>query len=474
MISVYNTLGRRLEPFETREPHKVAMYVCGPTVQSEPHLGHGRFAVVFDMVRRYLVWSGYQVTYVRNVTDVEDKIIAAANAAGESMKERADRMTDLFRATFDSLGVQQPDIEPLATEHIPEMIELIATLVERGLAYPAANGDVYFSVRGLEGAYGKLSGRNVDELRAGARVDVNEAKNDPLDFALWKAAKPGEPAWVSPWSAGRPGWHIECSAMATRYLGSDFDIHGGGADLIFPHHENEIAQSEGAAGTRFARYWLHNGMVNLEGEKMAKSTGRLVDLSEAIKAYGGTAIRLLYLRAHYRSPLEFSQDLVSEAQTALDRVARLLDRGQAGAVPDPEVLTGFRAAMDEDFGTPQALGLLFDTVREANRRLDSGEDAGALVAAVAEIVDVLGIRPPIRDRRSVSHFGDAVVGSSPSSVVVAEAGSDDDLRIDELVARRNAARTTRDFAAADRIRDELAAEGITIEDGADGTRWHRR
>jgi cysteinyl-tRNA synthetase len=454
MISVYNTLGRRLEPLETRDPGKVGMYVCGPTVQSEPHLGHGRFAVVFDAIRRYLEWRGYDVTFVRNITDVEDKIIAAANEAGETMKERAERMVAKFQATFDALGVREPDIEPRATDHIPEMIDLISRLIDRGLAYPAANGDVYFRVRALESEYGKLSGRNVDEMRAGTRIEINEAKDDPLDFALWKAAKPGEPSWDSPWAPGRPGWHIECSAMAGKYLGSDFDIHGGGSDLIFPHHENEIAQSEGADGVRFSRYWLHNGMVNLDGEKMSKSTGILVDLSEAIEAYGGIAVRLLYLRAHYRSPLEFSEALVSEANDALERIRRLLERAprESGVDPDEVVLDRFREAMDADFGTPEAIGVLFDAVREANRLLDAAEPAAGVVAAVDEIVEVLGIRPS--ERRA--------------------SGGPSDYEVNALVSARNEARSARNFAEADRIRDELAGMGIVIEDGAGGTRWHRR
>jgi cysteinyl-tRNA synthetase len=454
MLTLYNTLGRRLEPFEPRQAGKVAMYVCGPTVQSEPHLGHGRFAVVFDMIRRYLRWRGFDVTYVRNVTDVEDKIIAAAAASGETMEARAERMVGLFHTTFQALAVEPPDVEPRATEHIPQMIDLIERLIDKGLAYPAGNGDVYFSVRGLESEYGKLSGRNVDDLRAGVRIEVNEAKADPLDFALWKASKPGEPAWESQWGPGRPGWHIECSAMAAEYLGEGFDIHGGGSDLIFPHHENEIAQSEGAGGGIFARYWLHNGMVNLEGEKMSKSTGHVVDLAGAIEEFGGVAVRLLYLRAHYRSPLEFSEALVGEAKDALERIRRLLERAprDPAVEPDTTVLDRFRVAMDDDFGTPDAIGVLFDALREANRLLDSGGDPASIVAAVDEIVEVLGIRPP--DRESGE-------------------GEEND-RIDALVAERDRARAARDFATSDRIRDELAAMGVSIEDGAGGTRWHRR
>jgi cysteinyl-tRNA synthetase len=299
-----------------------------------------------------------------------------------------------------------------------------------------------------------LSGRKVDDLRAGVRIEVAEAKLDPLDFALWKASKPGEPHWDSPWGPGRPGWHIECSAMAAEYLGQDFDIHGGGSDLIFPHHENEIAQSEGASGGRFARYWLHNGMVNLEGEKMSKSTGHVIDLAVAIEEFGGVAVRLLYLRAHYRSPLEFSEALVGEAKDALDRIRRVLERAPLDAAiePDSTVLDRFRVAMDDDFGTPDAIGVLFDAVREANRLIDSGGDPASIVAAVDEIVEVLGIRPPERDAGE----------------------GEENARIDALVAERDRARAARDFATSDRIRDELAAMGVSIEDGAGGTRWHRR
>jgi cysteinyl-tRNA synthetase len=469
-IHVFNTLGRTLEPFETQSPGRVGMYVCGPTVQSEPHLGHGRFAVVFDMMRRYLVWRGYDVTFVRNITDVEDKIIAAANASGETMEQRAERMTAAFHAVFEALGVLAPDVEPKATEHIAEMIGMIEGLIARGLAYPAENGDVYFSVRTLE-QYGKLSGRNVDDLRSGARVEVSEIKHDPLDFALWKAAKPGEPSWEAPWGPGRPGWHIECSAMARKHLGVTFDIHGGGSDLIFPHHENEIAQSEGANGAMFARYWLHNGMVNLGGEKMSKSTGHVVDLREAIDTYGGLAVRLLYLRAHYRSPLEFSEELVRDAQASLQRIERTLDRAPRtpGVEPDATVMARFREAMDEDFGTPDALGVLFDAVRDANRLLDAGDGAATVVAAVHEIVDVFGLR---RAAPGIDDLAGAVT-SLASELGVEVAGSVEET-VDALVARRGEARAARDFATSDQVRDRLAALGIVVEDKPDGSRWLRR
>jgi cysteinyl-tRNA synthetase len=468
-IQVHNTLGRALQPFESLDEGKVGMYVCGPTVQSEPHLGHGRFAVVFDMVRRYLEWRGYDVTYVQNITDVEDKIIAAADAAGETMTERAERMTDIFHGVFDDLGVRSPDIEPKATEHIDEMLEMISGLIDRGLAYPAENGDVYFAVRALEG-YGKLSGRNPDDMRAGARIEVTEDKHDPLDFALWKAAKPGEPAWESPWGPGRPGWHIECSAMSKKHLGVTFDIHGGGSDLIFPHHENEIAQSEGLSGETFARYWMHNGMVNLGGEKMSKSTGHLVDLREAIDLYGGLAVRLLYLRAHYRSPLEFSEELVKEAQTSLQRIERTIERTPAGdADADAAVMARFTDAMDEDFGTSEALGVLFDAIRDANRALDAGEDALGLVAAVNEIVDVLGLRPESRGLDDL----ESAVASLAEELGVSD-GASVEVVLDALVAHRAEARAQKDFATSDLIRDRLSEIGIGIEDGADGSRWVRR
>ncbi len=468
-MHVFNTLGRTLEPFGTQSPGKVGMYVCGPTVQSEPHLGHGRFAVVFDMMRRYLVWSGYDVRFVRNITDVEDKIIAAANASGETMEQRAERMTAAFHAVFEALGVLAPDVEPKATEHIPEMIAMIEGLIARGLAYPAENGDVYFSVRTLE-QYGKLSGRNVDDLRSGARVEVSAIKHDPLDFALWKAAKPGEPSWEAPWAPGRPGWHIECSAMARKHLGVTFDIHGGGSDLIFPHHENEIAQSEGANGAMFARYWLHNGMVNLGGEKMSKSTGHVVDLREAIDTYGGLAVRLLYLRAHYRSPLEFSEELVRDAQASLQRIERTLERAPRteGVEPDQAVMVRFRQSMDEDFGTPDALGALFDAVRDANRLLDAGDDAAAVVAAVHEIVDVFGLRG---DAAGLDDLAAAV--ADLASELGVDTGSVEET-LDALVARRGEARAARDFATSDQVRDRLAALGIVVEDKADGSRWLRR
>jgi cysteinyl-tRNA synthetase len=470
-MRVFNTLGRRYEEFVPRTEGEVAIYVCGPTVQSEPHVGHGRSAVAFDVIRRYLDWRGYRVLYVRNITDIEDKIIAAAAEAGVPVAELAEANSKRFQEAYLALGALAPDIEPKATEHIPEMIELIATLIERGLAYPSS-GDVYFSVRTLE-SYGRLSGRNLDELLAGARVEPSELKEDPLDFTLWKAAKPGEPAWDSPWGPGRPGWHIECSAMAARYLGDGFDIHGGGTDLIFPHHENEIAQSEGASGNRFARYWLHNGMVNLGGEKMAKSTGLVVDLGSLLDQVDPAALRLLFLRAHYRSQLEYTADLLDDAVASLDRLRRFEERIDIppGAVPDPDAMARFTAAMDDDFSTPEAVGVLFDLVRLGNRQLDDGEDASPQMSAFLEISGVLGLLAGPGGAR----LDDILPGlAALAERVGVPPGGDGSATIAALVEERQRARSDNDFAKADTIRDDLAHLGIVLEDGREGTRWVRR
>jgi len=449
-MQVHSTLHRAIVELVPRQPGEISIYVCGATVQSEPHVGHGRYAVVFDMIRRYLEWQGFAVHFVRNITDIDDKIIIAAADSGEPVAARATRMTAIFADAYDRLGVRAPDVEPKATEHVPEMLKLIARLIDRGLAYPVPDGDVYFAVRAFE-EYGKLSGRKIDELHAGARVEVSELKHDPLDFALWKAAKPGEPSWDSPWGPGRPGWHIECSAMAAHYLGEAFDIHGGGADLIFPHHENEIAQSEGATGHPFARYWLHNGMVNLGGEKMSKSTGRLIELTEAIDRFGGMTLRLFFLRAHYRSPIEFSEELLAAAGVAYQRLFRFMQRApQMEDDSDPALMDRFAAAMDDDFSTPEALAVLFEAVTEANRILDEEGEAGPTVAAVREMAEVLGIQTDVQTRPETEKI------------------------VDELVAERDRARAERNFSTADQIRDRLAEMGVVVEDTADGARWFRR
>ncbi len=458
MIQVHSTLTRSLVPLDTREEGKVAMYVCGPTVQSEPHVGHGRSAVAFDVIRRYLTWRDYEVTFVRNITDVEDKIIAAAEESGIPAEELAVTMARRFAEAFAGLGVLEPDVEPKATESISQIIEIIEALIERGLAYDR-DGDVYFSVRSLAG-YGRLSGRKLDDLRSGYRIEVDESKDDPLDFALWKAMKPGEPCWDSPWGPGRPGWHIECSAMAGEFLGNDFDIHAGGSDLIFPHHENEIAQSEGATGEPFARYWLHNGMVNLGGEKMAKSTGLVVDLASIIESAGGRALRMLFVRAHYRSPIEYSSDLLGEAAESLERLDRFRERATASllppttGLPDALALERFTAVMDDDFNTPEAVSMLFDLVRDGNRILDEGGDVSGVAGVVEVIVDVLGIDE----------------GTHPVTPELALSDND----IARLVGEREKARMERRFADADAIRDTLEETGVMLEDGPDGTRWLRK
>jgi len=467
-MNVYNTMGRTLEAFEPRTPGEVSMYVCGPTVQSAPHVGHGRQAVAFDVIRRYLAWRGYRVTYVTNITDVEDKIINAAAEEGISAREVATRATAQFLDAYARLRVLPADDLVYATHEIDSMIALIGRLVDRGHAY-AAGGDVYFSVRSLP-AYGKLSGRNVDELLAGARIEPGEAKRDPLDFALWKGSKPGEPTWDSPWGPGRPGWHIECSAMATSRLGFGFDIHGGGLDLLFPHHENEIAQSEAAEGAvPFARYWLHNGMVNLRGEKMSKSEGNIVGLLDLLDAYRPEAVRLFYLRAHYRQPIEFAPDLLVDATASLDRLWAFRRRfGAIEASPDEAVMAAFREAMDEDFNTAAALGILFDAIREGNRLADAGEDADPIAAAYDEIVGVLGL-----DERAAA-LGDAADDLAALATEMGVGAADPAAMVAGLIAVRAEARATRDFATSDGIRDRLAALGIILEDGADGTTWHRR
>ncbi len=466
-MRIFNTLGRTLQDFKPRDAGKVSMYVCGATVQSRPHVGHGRYAVVFDVVRRYFEWLGYEVTYVRNITDVDDKIINAANEMGTTIEEVVDIADSAFKSAYESLRVAAPDIEPRATEHIPEMIEMIDALIEREHAY-AAGGDVYFSVRSFP-EYGKLSGRNIDDLRSGERIEPGEHKRDPLDFAVWKGAKPGEPQWDSPWGPGRPGWHIECSAMAHRYLGVGFDIHGGGHDLVFPHHENEITQAEAAGHVPFVRYWMHNGLLNLSGEKMSKSTGHVVDLVEGIEKYTPGAVRLFYLRTHYRKPVEFSEEALVDARASLDRIWAFRRRvtGPVEDLPLETAIEAFKDAMDSDLDNAGALAVLFDVIREGNRRLDDGEDAGPWVAAYDEITGVLGLDEPTMDFDAVS---DDVAAFAADMGLEGFAGEE---AIAALIDLRATARESRDWATADQIRDGLASAGIILEDTADGVRWHR-
>ncbi|MEA2023325.1 MAG: cysteine--tRNA ligase [Actinomycetota bacterium] len=462
-MKLYNTLERDIVELRPRDEGKIGMYVCGATVQSAPHLGHGRSAVAFDVIRRYLEWLGYEVTCVRNVTDIDDKIIDAAIDEGATTDTIVERAYAAFDEAHRKLGVKEPTVEPWATHHIDEMLELIGQLLETGHAY-AVDGDVYFSVRSYP-EYGRLSRHDPSDLRSGARIDPDDRKQDPLDFALWKAAKPGEPSWEAPWGAGRPGWHIECSAMARKYLGVGFDIHAGGHDLIFPHHENEIAQSEAATGAPFATYWLHNGMMNLEGEKMSKSTGHVIDLLEALDTHQPTAVRLVYLRTHYRKPLDFSEDGLRDAESALGRLWGFRRRapGPIEGTPDEQILSRFRSAMDDDFDVAGGLGVLFDVVREGNRRLDAGEDAGALIAAYDEIVAVFGLGEEASD---LDDLGTEIAA-------IAERHGASTGTIDGLLETRDRARSERDWALSDGIRDDLAAIGIVVEDASDGSRWHR-
>src|SRR4051812_15498988 len=441
MVRIHDSLARRAVELTTREPGRVSMYVCGPTVYDVPHVGHGRTALVYDVVRRYLEWLGNAVTFVGNVTNVEDKIIARAAAEGTSERELADRYEQAYWDELDRLNVRRPDDVPRATEFIEPMIELIAELVASGHAYVIEGEGVYFSVSSYA-QYGELSGRRLGDLleNAGARVEVDEQKRSPVDFALWKAAKPGEPAWDSPWGPGRPGWHIECSAMSLSILGEGFDLHGGGDDLVFPHHENERAQAE-AAGHAFATHWIHSGMVMVGGEKMSKSLNNFTTLGDAIDRYGAAAFRLAVLQVHYRSQMELTATELGAAAEGMQRVQNLRRRadcaGVAPATPDPDALAAFTAAMDDDFGTPAGVAVVFDAVRGANAALDAGtaDVAAVRLGAVEELLGVLGFE------------ADASVAAA------------DDGEIDALVGDRDAARAARDFATADRIRDELAGRG---------------
>lgn len=441
------------------------MYVCGVTVYDRSHIGHARALVTFDVVFRYLRSLGYQVTFVRNFTDVDDKIIARARELGIPPSALVAENLETFAQDVRALGCLPPTIEPRATEHIGDMIALIQKLLQRDLAY-VVDGDVYFCVERFPG-YGKLSKRQLKDMVAGARVEVDERKRHPMDFALWKASKPGEPWWESPWGPGRPGWHIECSAMSTKYLGQPFDIHGGGADLIFPHHENEIAQSEGAHGCEFARYWLHNGLVTIGAEKMSKSLGNFMTVREAVERAGGEATRLFVLGTHYRSPLDFAPERLDECSRALARLYETLARVDEAleasvADPDPRVLAEYRDAMDDDFNTARAVGLLFESVREMNRLLDAGKGhkAGPQRAAVRAMAEVLGVG-----------------GSDPVRVLQEERQrflSKHGLSEELILARireRAEARKAKDFTRADQIRAELRALGIALEDTPQGTVW---
>ena len=450
-LTVYNSLTRNKERFEPLEAGKLRMYVCGVTPYDFCHVGHARCYTVFDTVLRYFRARGYDVTYVRNITDIDDKIIQRANENGEGIDALTGRFIDAMYGDFDALGIARPDIEPRATEYMAEMIDMIQRLIDNDAAYAADNGDVYYKVRSFDG-YGKLSGKNLEDLRAGARVDVDEAKQDPLDFVLWKAAKPGEPAWDSPWGKGRPGWHIECSAMSEATLGKSFDIHGGGMDLKFPHHENEIAQSCGAHDGDFARYWVHNGFVNVNEEKMSKSLGNFFTIREVLKLYRPEVLRFFLLSSHYRSPLNYTQDNLDKAKGSLERLYLALRGDIAG--PTEEFTSRFNAVMDDDFNTPQAIAVLFDIAHAINTADDDSRRA-SLRGELKALAASLGLLQ--QDAESYLRGGE----------------SDDAQRIEVLIEERNQARKDRNFARADEIRDQLAAEGIQLDDGPQGTTWRR-
>lgn len=461
-MQLYNTLERATVPFEPSKPGAVSIYLCGPTVQSEPHLGHGRSSVVFDVLRRYLTWIGNDVEFVRNVTDIDDKIIDRANELGTTTEQVAIDSAAAFADAYHRLGNLEPTGEPKATDYISEMISMIASLIDSGHAY-ASEGDVYFAVRSFP-AYGRLSRHDVADLRSGEPSETDGRKRDQLDFAMWKAAKPGEPHWSSPWGEGRPGWHIECSVMAREYLGDGFDIHGGGTDLIFPHHENEIAQSEAATGTTFANYWMHNGMLNLSGEKMAKSTGHLITLADALVKWDPMAVRLFYLRTHYRKPLEYSPAALSDAEASLARL-RTFRRRSGDPIEAEErvdILDRFKEAMDDDLEVSRGLAVLFDAVREGNTALDEGRDVSGLVAAFDEIMSVLGLTAA-----DDLDADDGSVAAFAASLGIVDGG------MDALLELRAKARADKDWATADAIRDGLEDLNISIEDTADGARWHR-
>ena len=455
MLKLYNTLARDKQEFVPIEPGKVRMYVCGMTVYDYCHLGHARVLVVFDMVTRWLRASGYDVTYVRNVTDIDDKIIKRAQDNSEPFTQLTQRFIDAMHEDGAALGVLPPDHEPRATEYVGRMLAMIQALIDNGHAYAAASGDVYYAVQSFPD-YGRLSGKSLEDLRAGERVEVDPDKRDPMDFALWKAAKPGEPSWPSPWGEGRPGWHIECSAMGSDLLGRHFDIHGGGQDLQFPHHENEIAQSEGAHHCKFVNYWLHNGFVRVDDEKMSKSLGNFFTIREVLGKYDAEVVRFFILRAHYRSPLNYSDQHLDDAKAALTRLYTALRGVEAPAWAidwnDP-YSARFQAAMDDDFNTPEALAVLFDLAAEANRSRDPAT-AGRLKALAA----LLGLLQ--RDPEAYLQGG-------------AEEGGYGAERIEALIAERLAARKARDFKRSDAIRDELRTAGVVLEDGPQGTTWRR-
>ncbi|MCE9678240.1 cysteine--tRNA ligase [Shewanella sp. AS1] len=459
MLKLYNSLTRQKEEFKPLQPGKVGMYVCGVTIYDLCHIGHGRTFVAFDMIVRYLRYRGYEVNFQRNITDVDDKIIKRAAENNESCEALTERLIREMHNDFDALNMQRPDFEPRATLHIPEIIEMVERLLERDHAYIAADGDVLFSVSSFP-EYGRLSGQNLDQLQAGARVEVDENKRDPMDFVLWKMSKPGEPTWDSPWGPGRPGWHIECSAMNSKHLGEHFDIHGGGSDLQFPHHENEIAQSCCAHDTPYVNYWMHTGMVMVDKEKMSKSLNNFFTIRDVLAHYDAATVRYFLLSGHYRSQLNYSEENLKQAKAALERLYTAL-KGldlTVDAAPATEFVAKFTAAMDDDFNTPEAYSVLFDMTREINRlKADDISAASALGVSMKQLADVLGI---------LEQDVDAFFKGQGSDDEVAE--------IEALIAERNRARAEKDWPAADKARDGLNALGVILEDGPEGTTWRKK
>lgn len=473
-LRVFNTLHRKKEVFKPLDPGKVRMYVCGPTVYDSCHIGHARSVVVFDVIARYFKAMGYKVIYVRNFTDVDDKIIDKANQLGIDSEAVAERFIEEFYDDMDALNVERATIEPKATDHITQIIQFIEKLIEGGFAY-RVEGDVYFSVEKFK-EYGKLSGRKLDEMEAGARIDINERKNNPFDFVLWKSAKLGEPQWESPWGMGRPGWHIECSVMSSEYLGETFDIHGGGKDLCFPHHENEIAQSESISGEPFVKYWIHNGFVNINQEKMSKSLGNFLMIKDILKTYHPEVVRLFLLSNHYRSPIDFTEKAMDEARRGLDKMYGLLLRVDKtmGLESNQDIEPGdcwqqFCEAMDDDFNSARGIGTIFDTVRTVNRLLDQHENNGSeqikqtiqyALADIRRTGNILGI---LLEKPAV-YF-------DKKQTQVLEQKSVDPTMIAKMVEERNAARKAKDWKKADQIRNQLADMDVILEDRAEGTVW---
>lgn len=458
MLQIFNTLSRTKEPFTPIVPGKAGLYVCGITIYDYCHVGHGRTYVAFDVINRYLRFSGYDVTYVRNITDVDDKIIKRAAENNESCDALTERFTKAMHADFDALGLLPADIEPRVTTHMAEIIQMIAQLLDKGFAYVAADGDVLFDVSQYD-AYGALSQQNLEMLKSGARVEVADNKDDPLDFVLWKTAKPGEPYWQSPWGNGRPGWHIECSAMSAKHLGEHFDIHGGGSDLQFPHHENEIAQSTCAHGHKYVNTWIHTGMVQVDKEKMSKSLGNFFTVKDVLTQYNPESVRYFLLSSHYRSQLNYSAENLEQAHAALGRLYTALRNITPAETVDlgSEYISRFKQAMDDDFNTPEALPVLFELAREVNRYKEAEPAKAAELAAILKLLaGVLGILQ-----------GDA-------EVFLKSGASDDDVaEIEALIAKRNAARAAKDWAAADAARDALTAKGIIVEDKNGVTSWRK-